>query len=653
MDEILNKLHGSRYFSALDLKWGYWQVPLAQAAREMTAFTVGPLGFYEFLRMPFGLTNTPSMFQRLMETAFNEVHLSWILIYLDDIIIPSSTVDEQIARLRLVFQKLRDTGLKLKPSKCQWFLREVKYLGHIVSAEGISTDPDKVAAVAKWPMPTKAPDSRSFLGFTGYYQRFIKNYSCIAKPLHKLVADVEARHTEYEWSEACQEAFNALKTRCVEAPILPYPNFDKPFIVHTDASGVGLGAILYQADDDRRERVRAYASQGLSKSEANYPAHKLEFLALKWAVCEKIQDYLLGAHFTVHTDNNPLTYVLTSAKVDATGQHWLAALSCHNFTIKYHAGKKNIDADALSRIGWAGPGVQEELVVIPPEGVHGMLDPSVQEVPVLETVTASAAMVADLTQEEDQQQARLDDKDWVAIQHQDDVLSLVMALLERGQLLSHKVRQGASREFRKLMRQCSRLVIHHGVLYRRVVHQNRESLQLVVPLSQQPVVLRAAHDVMGHPGVERMMLLLHTRVFFPDMQLHAQHYIRMCEACKLFSAKAEAADVEHYTASTPFELLHMDFLKLDPCKGGIENVLVVVDHFTRFAWAIPTRNQTAAVTAEALWRNVFSLFGWPERILSDQGANFLSQLMTEFCQLAGTKKLRTSIYHPQCNGAAE
>ncbi len=400
MDEILNKLHGSRYFSALDLKWGYWQVPLAQAAREMTAFTVGPLGFYEFLRMPFGLTNTPSMFQRLMETAFNEVHLSWILIYLDDIIIPSSTVDEQIARLRLVFQKLRDTGLKLKPSKCQWFLREVKYLGHIVSAEGISTDPDKVAAVAKWPMPTKAPDSRSFLGFTGYYQRFIKNYSCIAKPLHKLVADVEARHTEYEWSEACQEAFNALKTRCVEAPILPYPNFDKPFIVHTDASGVGLGAILYQADDDRRERVRAYASQGLSKSEANYPAHKLEFLALKWAVCEKIQDYLLGAHFTVHTDNNPLTYVLTSAKVDATGQHWLAALSCHNFTIKYHAGKKNIDADALSRIGWAGPGVQEELVVIPPEGVHGMLDPSVQEVPVLETVVTSAAMVADLTREE-------------------------------------------------------------------------------------------------------------------------------------------------------------------------------------------------------------------------------------------------------------
>ncbi len=651
MDEILNKLHGSRYFSALDLKWGYWQVPLAQAAREMTAFTVGPLGFYEFLCMPFGLTNAPSTFQRLMETAFNEVHHSWILIYLDDIIIPSSTVDEQIARLRLVFQKLQDTGLKLKPSKCQWFLYEVRYLGHIVSAEGISTDPDKIAAVAKWPVPVKAPDLRSFLGFTSYYRRFIKNYLRIAKPLHELVANVEARHTEYEWSEACQEAFDMLKMRCVEAPILAYPNFDKPFIVHTDTSGIGLGAILYQADDDGRERVIAYASQGLSKSEAYYPAHK--FLALKWAVCEKFQDYLLGAHFTVHTDNNPLTYVLTSAKVDAMGQCWLAALSCHDFTIKYHAGKKNIDADALSRIGWAGPGVQEELVVIPPEGVRGMLDPSVQEVPVLETVTASAAMVADLTQEEDRQQARLDDKDWVAIQRQDDVLSLVMALLERGQLLSHKVQQGVPREFRKLMRQHSRLVIRHGVLYRRVVHQNRELLQLVVPLSQQPVMLRAAHDAMGHPGVECMMSLLHAHVFFPDMQLHAQHYIRVCEACKLFSAKAEAADVEHYTASAPFELLHMDFLKLDPCKGGIKNVLVVVDHFTRFAWAIPTRNQTAAMTAEALWRNVFSLFGWPECILSDQGANFLSQLMTEFCQLAGTEKLRTSIYHPQCNGVAE
>ncbi len=202
---------------------------------------------------------------------------------------------------------------------------------------------------------------------------------------------------------------------------------------------MGLGAILYQADEDGRERVIAYASRGLSKSEANYPAHKLKFLALKWAVCEKFQDYLLGAHFMVHTDNNPLMYVLTTAKMDATGQRWLAALSCHNFTIKYRAGKKNINADALSRIGWAGPGVQDELVVIPPEGVRGMLDPSIQEVPVLETVVASAAAVADLTREEDQQQTRLEDKDWAAIQCQDDVLSLIMALLERGQLLSHKV----------------------------------------------------------------------------------------------------------------------------------------------------------------------------------------------------------------------
>ncbi len=300
----------------------------------------------------------------------------------------------------------------------------------------------------------------------------------------------------------------------------------------------------------------AYASQGLSKSEANYPAHKLEFLALKWVVCEKFQDYLLGAHFTVHTDNNPLMYVLTSAKVDATGQRWLAALLCHDFSIKYRAGKKNIDADAQSRIGWARPGVQDELVVISPEGVRGMLDPSIQEVPVLETVVTSAAAVADLTREQDQQQTRLDDKDWVAIQWQDDVLSLVMALLERGQLLTHRVRQGASREFQKLMCQHSRLVIRRGVLYRRVIHQNRELLQLVVPLSQQPVVLRAAQDVMGHPGVEHMMSLLHTHVFFPDMQLHAQHYIRVCEACKLFSAKAEAADMERYTASAPLSWIH-------------------------------------------------------------------------------------------------
>ena len=300
IDDTLDALSGSKLFSCLDLKSGYYQVPMNEEHIERTAFSVSPLGFFEFVSMPFGLTNSPATFQRLMENCMGNLHLNQCLIYLDDIIVYSSTLEEHINRLEAVFDKLSSAGLKLKPSKCEFFKSEVKYLGHIVSSDGVKTDPDKIKVVVDWPVPNSVKDVQRFLGFSGFYRRFVPGYSKIAKPLHSLLQghnstskSSKSKHGKFFWSDDSQKAFDTLKSKLTSTPVLAFADYTLPFELHTDASGTGLGAILYQTQNNQK-RVIAYASRGLNPSEKNYPAHKLEFLALKWAITDKFHDYLYG-----------------------------------------------------------------------------------------------------------------------------------------------------------------------------------------------------------------------------------------------------------------------------------------------------------------------------------------------------------------------
>ena len=276
----------------------------------------------------------------------------------NDILIFSENFEDHLERLETVFSRLKQQGLKLKPSKCEFFKTSVKYLGHVVSENGVQTDPDKINALASWPEPNNIKELRSFLRFTGYYRRFIRDYSKIVKPLNDLLAghcthkspDQKKKKVSvpWQWGDVQQNAFNTIKDKLSSPPILAYANFSKPFILHTDASTEGLGAVLYQAQDGL-ESVIAYASRGLRASEKHYPAHKLEFLCLKWAVTEKFHDYLDGNQFTVFTDNNPLTYILSTAKLDASSHRWLASLGSFNFKLVYKSGKSNGYADGLSR----------------------------------------------------------------------------------------------------------------------------------------------------------------------------------------------------------------------------------------------------------------------------------------------------------------
>ena len=262
IDDTLDTLAGSCWFSTLDLVSGYWQVELAQQDREKTAFCV-PQGLFEFKVLPFGLNNAPATFQRLMDLLLSGLKWNSCLVYLDDVIIFVRTFEEHLFRLKEVFRRFREAGLKLKPSKCSFCRSQVYFLGHVVSSTGISTDPSKTDLVANWPTPTSCKDVQKFLGLANYYRRFVSGFASIAKPLHRLTE----KTAKFKWSLQCEQAFDDLKQRLTSAPILALPDFSNQFVLDTDASDVGIGAVLSQKQTDGSERVIGYASRVLSKPE--------------------------------------------------------------------------------------------------------------------------------------------------------------------------------------------------------------------------------------------------------------------------------------------------------------------------------------------------------------------------------------------------
>ncbi|KAJ7998494.1 hypothetical protein DPEC_G00205510 [Dallia pectoralis] len=303
--------------------------------------------------MPFGLCNAPATFQRLMGVVLGDLTFDVLLVYLDDIIVFSKDFRSHCERLELVFGRLKRHGLKLKPSKCFLFRSEVKFLGHVISSEGIKVDSEKVSALEAWPVPKSVKEVRQLIGFMSYYRRFVPKFAQIAKPLHALMGSKDnMRASElFMWSSECQTAFDNLRQCLMSPPVLAYPDFGLPFILTTDGSQQGLGAVLSQKQMGA-ERVIAFASRGLRGSERNdkyYSAFKLELLALKWAATEKFKEYLMFSKFTVITDHNPLRY-LGTANLGAVEQRWVAQLAELNFEVLYKPGRLNTNADALSRI---------------------------------------------------------------------------------------------------------------------------------------------------------------------------------------------------------------------------------------------------------------------------------------------------------------
>ena len=352
MQETMESMVGARHFSCMDLKSGFWQVKMDEKSRQYTAFTVGSMGVYEFLHMPYGLCNAPATFQRLMQNCLGELNLSYALIYLDDVIVYSHMEEEHLTHQRALFERLLESGLKLKPSKCHFFRTEISYLGHKVSASGMEPGTEGVKAIAEMAPPKTYTAICQFLGATGYFRRFIKGYAKIAKPLNYILSgsNSKLKGCFVRLPPLAVAAFQELKMKCMTAPVLAFADFKKEFQLETDVSGDGLGAVLSQRQEDGLLHPVAFASRGLKGGEARYHSSKLEFLALKWAITDQFREYLQYAPFKVKTDNNPLTYVMTTPNLDAVGHRWVSVLAGYNFTIEYLRGSDNKVADALSRV---------------------------------------------------------------------------------------------------------------------------------------------------------------------------------------------------------------------------------------------------------------------------------------------------------------
>lgn len=727
--DCLAALGGNCLFSTMDLTSGFYNMPLHEDDRKYSAFTT-PMGLYEYNRLPQGLCNSPGSFMRMMTSIFGDQNYLSLLCYLDDLLVFAPDEETALQRLEMVFGRLRGHNLKLSPKKCFFLRRSVKFLGHIIDENGVSTDPSKVENIKN--MTTSdlmEPDGvtpsqkriRSFLGMVNYYQHFMPRYSAIAKPLFDLLRGERRKSKHHknkhsgrklgaaDWTVEQEQAFEHLKSSLIHSVVLAHPDFTRPFMLSTDASLDGIGAVLSQIQEgETRARPIAFASKSLSQSQKNYPAHRLEFLALKWSICDKFSHWLKGHKFTVWTDNNPLTHILTKPKLDCCEQRWVAKLASYDFDIKYVPGQQNIVADALSRVPFVKETVGHRLLAEPYAGllteVRDMSNSSVQNafrsssghkkppsVSVNTQTCGSLHMHTQSVTREDVAAVLMSHIEWDAgpraravevlqylpqlippvqdtlpaytekdlrdKQSEDRTLSRVLHYVERRRRPSRRERFKESVSVTKYLKHWDKLTVCNGVLYRTSRDQKTKAkrLQYVVPDSLKAEVLHGVHDGAGHQAQFRSLSLARQRFFWLHLDRDVRDYVRHCQRC-IVSKTVEPegrAPLESIISTRPLELVCIDFWSAEDSRNRSVDVLVITDHFTRMAQAFPCKDQTAKQVARVLWDRYFCVFGFPERIHSDQGANFESQLISELLRVSGVRKSHTTPYHPMGNGSVE
>jgi hypothetical protein len=573
IDMMLDALHGSQWFSTLDLVSGYWQVELEESAKEKTAFCTTE-GLYQFKVMPFGLCNAPASFQRLMDLVLTGLQWSQCLVYLDDIVVLGRSFEEHVRNLDSVLQRLRESGLRLKPSKCAFFKKEVQYLGHIISHEGVATDPNKTAKVSSWPVPASKREVQQFVGFANYYRRFIKNFAQLARPLHRLTE----QGVPFKWTDHCQEAFDQLRTRLCSAPVLAYPDFNSPFILDTDASDVGIGGVLSQIDDEGRERVIAFGSRLLTKPERQYCVTRRELLAVVTFV-HQYRPYLVCRKFTLRTDHGSLSWLRNFKEPEGQLARWLERLQELDFDVVHRPGKAHQNADSLSRLPCRQCGRPN----------HIPTDYS----PVVEVAVAALQLPGPNTGEDLRQ-----------LQLADPVLGPLLRMKEAGNKPSRENFTSVTKSVHRFLQIWDQLAVRDGLLCRhlRPVGNSAGVMQTVIPDSLREEVLTDLHEGVagGHLGADKTLGRLRERYYWPGHYNDVRDWCRDCAVCatRKSSAPKARAPLQPITTSRPMELVATDILgPLPESPGGNSYILVVADYFTRYTEAYAIPNQEAVTPA--------------------------------------------------------
>ena len=518
---------------------------------------------------------------------------------------------------------------------------------------------------------------KSFVGLVGHYRHFIKGFAKIAAPLYDLTSgdnkDKKPEHVDL--SPEAREAFDHLKAACLQAPMLSFPDFNKPFLLETDASRRGLGAVLSQKQADGRYHPIAFASCVMNETEQRYHSNKQEFLALKWAITEQFHKYLspYGKNrneFVVCTDNNPLTYIFSSTNLDAAGQRWVAHLASYNFSLEYQKGKDNTVANFLSRMNECLPDeeVREYLNQIPHPGVKAVLDNGIT--PIEEHAEQGVRPTPD-NQECSQEvttgarPARLATTnviDWKQEEKEDPVLYQVAKHLKvpRDTFRTALLKVLDKKATATYIKAKEQVLIKNGLLYRktRQGQANEVVFQFVVPQRHRGTALDGCHREAAHQGQRRSTALMQECFWWPGMTRDLRNHIKKCSHCRKYEAAPPVVPMKPLPCKGPGELLHVDFTSIEetvPLKEDpvIRNVLVLQDHFSKYVVAYVVKDQTARTAAKTLRIGYFGLFGAPAYLVSDQGKAFTGHVITHLCELYGVQKLRTSPYHAQTNGQVE
>jgi len=661
IQDCLDSMSGATLFTCVDLLSGYHQVPVREVDIPKTAM-VTKYGLYEFTRMPMGLKSSAQTFQRLMELVLRGLQWSILLIYLDDVIVFSRTFEGHMERLRLVLQRIKEAGLKLKPSKCQFLQTEVKFLGHVVSGEGVKPNPDNLMKVKLWSSPKTVTQIKQFLGLASYYRRFIQNFSDIASPMIQLTKKGE----DFVWSDKCEKSFQKLKELLLTAPIVAYPNDEDEYILDTDASDIQIGAVLSQVQNGQ-EKVIAYGSRTLNKAERNYCVTDKELLSLRYFV-EYYRQYLLGRKFVLRTDHQPLIWLFSLKEPKGRIARWIEILSTYDFSIIHRPGKKHCNADSLSRFP------QEKCLC---DDVDTM--EQLKCGPCKKCVKRAHDMESSLLTEDAKSAVRAVtrsqvnnlEKNYCTV-WKEKYIPIKLSQLQYADVDIRPILEGLKKDekpvglttvspaIRYYCNIWSSLTLVNNVVYKKFYFCNGsvEHLQLLVPSCLRQEVLKLAHNsvLSGHFGRKKTFEKVRREFYWFGMKEDIDVFVARCDLCaqNKFPNKKPRAPLGSISTGAPLDRISIDVV--GPLPRTVQNnryFLTVTDHFTKWTEVYPVPDQTAETCAHKILDEFVSRFGCPASIHSDQGTSFESAIFRELCQILEIRKTRTSARNPKGNGQCE
>lgn len=698
INDILDQLGHSKYFTTLDLASGFHQIEMNPKDQAKTAFSV-PLGHYEYTRMPFGLKNAPATFQRLMNNVLVGLQGLKCFVYLDDIVIYGNSLQDHNIKLKEVFERLTKHNLKLQPNKCEFLKTEVMYLGHLITQDGVKPDPKKIESVKNYPVPKSPKDIKSFLGLAGYYRRFIENFSKLSQPLTKLLKKEEP----FIWTSLQQHSFETLKAKLCEEPILQYPDFSSTFNLTTDASNFAIGSVLSQGIGHDDLPI-AYASRILNKSETNYSTTEKELLAIVWSV-KHFRPYLYGRKFKIITDHKPLTWLMNVKDPGSRLVRWRLLLEEYDYEIVYKQGKLNQNADALSRIK---PDTNQSMTALKVNSItrngesYSSFLKEMERKPILYNKleeyndrlpdNVNKVIFTSVDLDEDNDKILLQYKPYVKDlksqkPNQNDVLSIsdngkkIYFTFPKINYWDNVTYEDIFKCFKNLkytlqkedIKQISftsfcnfRLKWHKVRTMIRYIFRDTDMVinvfhgKVQTPKREDiPSILEENHSniISGHIGFHKTYKKIKANYKWESMKKDIKEFIKKCESCQKnkLNRKKNKKPMEITSTSTEaFQKIALDIVgPLPLTENGNKYILTLQDDLTKYSQAYPLLKHDAETIADCFVRNFICKFGTPEIVLTDQGADFTSNLIKEISKLFKFKKINTSAYHPQSNGALE